>query len=271
MYLFLFFSVSAFLSYLKIFFLSPYCKQQKEWVLKDETFSFVMTESSAQKRWGYCHRVLTSEYPQCFCIISTIPCFSIFSMILKRLTSIHSASSTFFSFPPPPKLPFKSTNQLVWITMLGPSDFIPCLLFLNSIYHRALPPPGERLEVVLPTIPRGPNRKTIKGETMCLQRYVKKYLPPPFLTHSPPHSHTLSLSRPNDSDSLLDHVDFEPLLHYLDPPNIFAAFISLLLERRVIFIADTLGTLSACVQATVAVRTSPLHSTPLVHAHSPIM
>ena len=73
--------------------------------------------------------------------------------------------------------------------MLGPSDFIPCLLFLNSIYHRALPPPGERLEVVLPTIPRGPNRKTIKGETMCLQRYAK-ILPPP-LTHSPTHSHSL--------------------------------------------------------------------------------
>jgi hypothetical protein len=29
-----------------------------------------------------------------------------------------------------------------------------------------------------------------------------------------------AFTRPDDSESLLDHVNFEPLLHFLDAPNI---------------------------------------------------
>lgn len=67
-----------------------------------------------------------------------------------------------------------------------------------------------------------------------------------------------TFTRPNDSDSLLDHVNFEPLLRYLETDSILALFASLLVERRVIFTADSLSTLSAAVQAAIAVRSYPL-------------
>ena len=62
--------------------------------------------------------------------------------------------------------------------------------------------------------------------------------------------------RPDDSDSLLDHVNFRPLLSLLSPDNILATFASLLVERRIIFISERVSTLSACVQACVAVLLS---------------
>ncbi|KAL6042658.1 Suppression of tumorigenicity 5 [Balamuthia mandrillaris] len=59
--------------------------------------------------------------------------------------------------------------------------------------------------------------------------------------------------RPDEhSDSLLEHVDFGPLLRHLDADNVLAVFASLLVERRIIFVADGVSTLSACVQAMVA-------------------
>jgi hypothetical protein len=52
---------------------------------KEEIFSFVLTEGNGEKRWGYCHRL----FPQCFCIVSYLPCFSIFSKILKKVIKLH--------------------------------------------------------------------------------------------------------------------------------------------------------------------------------------
>lgn len=54
-------------------------------VKKEEIFSFVLTEANGEKRWGYCHRL----FPQCFCIVSYLPCFSIFHMILKKVIKLH--------------------------------------------------------------------------------------------------------------------------------------------------------------------------------------
>uniref|UniRef100_A0A7M4DZX7 DENN domain containing 2B n=1 Tax=Crocodylus porosus TaxID=8502 RepID=A0A7M4DZX7_CROPO len=60
----------------------------------------------------------------------------------------------------------------------------------------------------------------------------------------------IELRRP--MDSRLEHVDFECLFKCLSVRQIIRIFASLLLERRVIFIADKLSTLSSCSHAVVA-------------------
>ncbi|XP_075458770.1 DENN domain-containing protein 2A isoform X2 [Ascaphus truei] len=60
----------------------------------------------------------------------------------------------------------------------------------------------------------------------------------------------IELCRP--LDSRLEHVDFETLFSTLSVRHLVRIFASLLLERRVIFMADTLSTLSKCCHAMVA-------------------
>ncbi|XP_016060584.1 PREDICTED: DENN domain-containing protein 2A isoform X2 [Miniopterus natalensis] len=61
----------------------------------------------------------------------------------------------------------------------------------------------------------------------------------------------IELCRP--LDSRLEHVDFESLFSSLSVRHLLCVFASLLLERRVIFIADKLSTLSKCCHAMVAI------------------
>ncbi|XP_075044632.1 DENN domain-containing protein 2B isoform X2 [Mixophyes fleayi] len=60
----------------------------------------------------------------------------------------------------------------------------------------------------------------------------------------------IELRRP--MDSRLEHVDFECLFRCLSVRQIIRIFASLLLERRVIFVAEKLSTLSSCSHAVVA-------------------
>uniref|UniRef100_A0A3B3Z916 UDENN domain-containing protein n=1 Tax=Periophthalmus magnuspinnatus TaxID=409849 RepID=A0A3B3Z916_9GOBI len=60
----------------------------------------------------------------------------------------------------------------------------------------------------------------------------------------------LTLTRP--VDSRLEHVDFDSLLQCLSVGRLLQVFASLLLERRVIFIADKLSVLSLCGHAALA-------------------
>jgi len=58
--------------------------------------------------------------------------------------------------------------------------------------------------------------------------------------------------RPNEEDSVLEHVAFEPLLMNIDSELILTTFASLLVERRTIFICSKLSLLSSCVQSLLA-------------------
>mgnify|MGYP002379803704 CR=1 FL=1 len=60
--------------------------------MKSETFSFVLTEGTGDKRWGYCRMTIPggyakgpTDYPICFCVASLVPCFNIFSQILNQM------------------------------------------------------------------------------------------------------------------------------------------------------------------------------------------
>ncbi|KAM9410774.1 DENN domain-containing protein 2B isoform 2-T4 [Pholidichthys leucotaenia] len=60
----------------------------------------------------------------------------------------------------------------------------------------------------------------------------------------------IELRRP--TDSRLEHVDFDSLFKCLSVRQVIRVFASLLLERRVIFVADKLSTLSSSMHAVVA-------------------
>ncbi|XP_076584828.1 DENN domain-containing protein 2B [Chaetodon auriga] len=60
----------------------------------------------------------------------------------------------------------------------------------------------------------------------------------------------IELRRP--TDSRLEHVDFDSLFSCLSVRQVIRVFASLLLERRVIFVADKLSILSSCMHAVVA-------------------
>ncbi|ELR17283.1 DENN (AEX3) domain containing protein [Acanthamoeba castellanii str. Neff] len=179
-------------------FCFPDIEQYPKSKVKAETFSFVLTEGDGAKRWGYCRRMLEpgegKRYPQCFCIVSFIPCFSIFSTILSHV--IQRGGYT--------------THSLNY-----------CSVLLDAVYRQPLPPPGGSFNVTVRSI----------------------------VDAKPEH---FFFTRPDDSDSMFDYVNFEPLLHMLDAINVISVFTSLLVERRVIFIADELSVLSSCVQAAVA-------------------
>ncbi|KAM4699613.1 DENN domain-containing protein 2C isoform 2-T2 [Discoglossus pictus] len=72
---------------------------------------------------------------------------------------------------------------------------------------------------------------------------VKSYLPGS-------GNEVIELCRP--MDSRLEHVDFECLFKCLSVSRLIKVFASLLLERRVIFVANNLSTLSKCAHAVVA-------------------
>ncbi|XP_038605056.1 DENN domain-containing protein 2D isoform X1 [Tachyglossus aculeatus] len=60
----------------------------------------------------------------------------------------------------------------------------------------------------------------------------------------------IELTRP--LDSRLEHVDLRSLLNCLSPSQILHIFASAVLERRIIFLAEDLSTLSQCIHASAA-------------------
>ncbi|XP_077079742.1 DENN domain-containing protein 2C [Siphateles boraxobius] len=90
--------------------------------------------------------------------------------------------------------------------------------FMNSVMEAPFPAPGRTIT-------------------------VKSFLPGS-------GNEVLTLCRP--VDSRLEHVDFESLLQCLSVTRLLQVFASLLLERRVIFIADKLSVLSRCAHSALA-------------------
>jgi len=146
------------------------------------TFNFALTESSGKRKWGYCTRIIPkgSINPICFCIVSTQPCYTVFSSILYHTVSL---------FP------------------------------------------------------------SIKGMTSFLSEMHTASLPPPGGTFGPAE---YNIVRPHNNDMLVRQFNLGPLIHLLSPDVLYSMFVCMLIERRIIFIADKLTTLSSVVQASVS-------------------
>ncbi|MGH0188520.1 UNVERIFIED_CONTAM: hypothetical protein FKN15_030238, partial [Acipenser sinensis] len=70
---------------------------------------------------------------------------------------------------------------------------------------------------------------------------------------SPSLPQIIELTRP--LDPLLEHVDFRTLFKCLKDEEVLQVFASTVLERRIIFVADELSTLSQCIHAVAALLT----------------
>jgi len=162
--------------------------------LETEVFSFVLTESDGDRRFGYCMRKLPVgtglRYPIAFCVLSFFPCFPMFAKMLEHVAYQYENCSS--------------------------QDLSK---FISELLAQPLPKPGETFEVNLNT-----------SDSQTKWRFT----------------------RPNEEDSFLEHVAFEPLLNHLDPEMILILFASLLVERRTIFISSKLSLLSSCVQSLLA-------------------
>ncbi|KAL6083865.1 hypothetical protein STEG23_031390 [Scotinomys teguina] len=75
----------------------------------------------------------------------------------------------------------------------------------------------------------------------------------------------ISLTRPLDSH--LEHVDFSALLHCLNFEQIIQIFASAVLERKIIFLAEGLSTLSQCIHAAAAL----LYPFSWAHTYIPVV
>uniref|UniRef100_H0X3H0 DENN domain containing 2D n=1 Tax=Otolemur garnettii TaxID=30611 RepID=H0X3H0_OTOGA len=75
----------------------------------------------------------------------------------------------------------------------------------------------------------------------------------------------ISLTRPLDSH--LEHVDFSSLLHCLSCEQILQIFASAVLERKIIFLAEGLSTLSQCIHAAAAL----LYPFSWAHTYIPVV
>jgi len=81
----------------------------RRWKVKkknlEERFSFVLTSAAGERRWGYCARMVPTPpsgaptLPLCFCILSFIPCFRIYSKILDTLVEFQKYRPG--NLPPP--------------------------------------------------------------------------------------------------------------------------------------------------------------------------
>lgn len=60
------------------------------------------------------------------------------------------------------------------------------------------------------------------------------------------------ITRPDEDGCQLEYINFDSFLELMEPLNILSTFISLLVERRIIFVANSLPVLSSSVQAAVA-------------------
>ncbi|KAG8125779.1 putative Suppression of tumorigenicity 5 protein, partial [Naja naja] len=173
-----------------------------------ETFSFMLTGEDGSRRFGYCRRLLPSgkgpRLPEVYCVISRLGCFDLFSKVSWSF-SIYTSVCYCFTF-------FSAFALTVMNQILDEVERrrgISAALvypFMRSLMESPFPAPG----------------KTIK---------VKTFLPGA-------GNEVIELRRP--MDSRLEHVDFECLFKCLSIRQIIRIFASLLLERRVIFVADKL-------------------------------
>ncbi|XP_069410580.1 DENN domain-containing protein 2B isoform X4 [Ovis canadensis] len=207
----------------------------KDWLpvseYSSETFSFMLTGEDGSRRFGYCRRLLPSgkgpRLPEVYCVISRLGCFGLFSKLLHGSVCARHFPPWAVGKPSPRgQRPWgkPSAQELHSQEVLDEVERrrgISAALvypFMRSLMESPFPAPG----------------KTIK---------VKTFLPGA-------GNEVLELRRP--TDSRLEHVDFECLFTCLSVRQLIRIFASLLLERRVIFVADKLSTLSSCSHAVVA-------------------
>ncbi|GAB5575364.1 DENN domain-containing protein 2D isoform X2 [Prionailurus iriomotensis] len=209
-----------------------------------ETFSFVLTNVDGSRKIGYCRRLLPAgrgpRLPKVYCIISCIGCFGLFSKpgsILGTLGEIEAERSL--------------GSRKLGLSPLQRAHAPPLVRILDEVEKRH----QISVAVIYPFM-QGLREAAFPapGKTVTLKSFI-------------PDSGTefISLTRPLDSH--LEHVDFRSLLSCLRFEQILQIFASAVLERRIIFLAEDLSTLSQCIHAAAAL----LYPFSWAHTYIPVV
>ncbi|CAG5927679.1 unnamed protein product [Menidia menidia] len=250
----------------------------KDWepveTFPSEMFSFVLTGEDGSRRFGYCRRLLPSgkgrRLPEVYCIVSHLGCFNLFSKVLDEVERRRALSPALVQPFMRAIMEAHTLSQCCHavVALLYPfvwqHTYIPVLPaamldiactptpFIVGLLSGALPQLSQLpLEEVL-VVDLG-NSRLLRQVGLSFPLFKCKYKTPgktinikTFLPGS--GTEVMELCRP--PDSRLEHVDFSCLFSCLSLRLLLRVFGSLLLERRVIFIADKLrleGSLSgAC-------------------------
>lgn len=191
--------------------------------LEKETYSFVLTDIDGSRRHGYCRRMLTKgvgkRWPVTYCIISSHPCFHLFSELLDHVESRNSISS------------------------------VAVFSFLKTVLANPFPQPGMTVQVKSQDLKTGKMeeiRLTRPGASDPMLEYVCISL---FFSCAILVAFSLT---PSLSFHGIVQIDFGHLFQKLSVNSILSLFTSLLLERRVIFYSREITILSAITHSCMA-------------------
>ncbi|KAF5911011.1 hypothetical protein HPG69_000976 [Diceros bicornis minor] len=196
-----------------------------------ETFSFVLTNVDGSRKIGYCRRFLPARLHGWAC--SSLSC--------------------------------KSQGSLAVVVPAGRGPRLPKVYCIIScigcfgLFSKILDEVEKRHQISMAVIypfMQGLREAAFPapGKTVTLKSFI-------------PDSGTefISLTRPLDSH--LEHVDFSSLLHCLRFEQILQIFASAVLERKIIFLAEGLSTLSQCIHAAAAL----LYPFSWAHTYIPVV
>jgi len=167
----------------------------------EQFFSFVLTDVSGAKRYGFCYR----EFPRKFQQAATLSDLSSKGSVAKQWPVGYCilTQNPFFNL---------FEEMLVTLSKLA-GDAFDLKSALNTLMYHQWPVPGQEIRLML-----GPEKD-------------------------------FRLRRSTVDENVFGFLNFFKLLSYLDAFTIAIVYVSMLLERRFIFISSKVGVLGDCVQA----------------------
>ncbi|ERE88955.1 DENN domain-containing protein 2D-like protein [Cricetulus griseus] len=213
-----------------------------------ETFSFVLTNVDGSRKIGYCRRLLAFLHTA-ITFIHRTPTFAP-SVSCGGKTLVEAAALKATLVPPQPAGPGPRLPKVYCII-----SCIGCFGLFSKILDEVEKRHQISTAVIYPFM-QGLREAAFPapGKTVTLKSFI-------------PDSGTefISLTRPLDSH--LEHVDFSALLHCLHFEQIIQIFASAVLERKIIFLAEGLSTLSQCIHAAAAL----LYPFSWAHTYIPVV
>ncbi|OCT91774.1 hypothetical protein XELAEV_18014829mg [Xenopus laevis] len=192
---------------------------------KSETFSFVLTNIDSSRKFGYCRRLLQPNLKNNGKV--TRYTFSYIEKEKRQTVRKH------FS-PKPAGNGSRSPEVYCIISSLG------CFGLFSKILDEVEKRRAISTALVYPFM-QGLREATFPapGKTVKIKSFI-------------PESGTEMIELTRPLDCRLEHIDFNTLMQCLKSQIILVIFASVVLERRIVFVASDLRILSECIHAVVA-------------------
>lgn len=211
---------------------------------RTQCYSLVLTNEKGERNFGYCRRVLPegANYclPLCYCIIGRYRAPGFYYKVLQEIESQHGSSES-------------DLNML-----------------LQQLIEHEFPSPGEELHIKYNTHTSNIRKcfrnsvnlgdilksKTLQTKSPSSEKLLSSNTIPEFYDIENNNKNVfMNVDTPSSKvlkrplEPRMDEYNLSVLLDCLGPGLIVKVFGSLLLERKVVFISDSLSQLSSCMEA----------------------